>query len=151
MWHIDPLLGKDLETHNEIKAVAIQQHGKHASTPMELLLEMVLCNLLLGSCSNWTTTVEMGVFSMWSVPRSWGNPFQLSVESQPVKRSLGRWCEIATSLGPSHLRIGSWVELCEEGWEEVALKLSWQLTRVQLRDICWTVMMWTQALENFTV
>jgi formate/nitrite transporter FocA (FNT family) len=70
MWHMDPLLGKDLETHNEIKVVAMQQHGKHASTTMELLLETVLCNLLLGSCSSWITTVEMGVFSMWSMPRS---------------------------------------------------------------------------------
>jgi hypothetical protein len=30
LWHIDPLLGKDLETNNETTAVAMQQRGKHA-------------------------------------------------------------------------------------------------------------------------
>jgi hypothetical protein len=43
------LLGKDLET-NETRAVAMQQRGKHASTTIELLLETVLCNPLLGRC-----------------------------------------------------------------------------------------------------
>jgi hypothetical protein len=38
VWRIDPLLGKDLETHNKTTAVA-----KHASTTIELLLETVLC------------------------------------------------------------------------------------------------------------
>jgi hypothetical protein len=32
---------------------------------------------------------------------NWSNPVQLSVESQPVKRTLGSWCEMATTLGPS--------------------------------------------------
>jgi hypothetical protein len=31
LWHIDPLLGKDLETKNEITAVAMQQGSKQAS------------------------------------------------------------------------------------------------------------------------
>jgi hypothetical protein len=31
LWPIDTLLGKDVETNNEITAVAMQQHGKHAS------------------------------------------------------------------------------------------------------------------------
>jgi hypothetical protein len=64
---IDSLLGKDLESNNEITAVAMQQHGKHASTSIDLLLETVLCNPLLGSCNTWTTTIETGVFSMLSV------------------------------------------------------------------------------------
>jgi hypothetical protein len=51
LWHIVPLLGKVLETHSETTAIAMQQHGKHASTTIELLLEMV--------------------FSMWSMPRSY--------------------------------------------------------------------------------
>jgi hypothetical protein len=61
VWHIAPLLGKDLKT-NETTAVAMQRSSKHASTIVELLLETVLCNLLLGSCNSWTTTVEMGEF-----------------------------------------------------------------------------------------
>jgi hypothetical protein len=38
LWRTDPLLGKDLET-NETTAIAMQQHGKQASTTTELLLE----------------------------------------------------------------------------------------------------------------
>jgi hypothetical protein len=68
LWHIDPSVGKDLET-NETTAVAMQRRGKHTCTTIELLLEMVLCNPLLGSCNSWTTTMETGVFSVWFVPR----------------------------------------------------------------------------------
>jgi hypothetical protein len=64
LWHIDPLLGKDLETNNETTAVAMQWHGKHASTTIELLLEIVLCNPLLGSFNSWSTAMEMGLFSV---------------------------------------------------------------------------------------
>jgi hypothetical protein len=71
LWHIDPLLGKDLETKKDTTAIAMQQRGKHTSTTIEILLGTVLCNLLLGSCNSWTTTMEMEVFSMWSVPRSY--------------------------------------------------------------------------------
>jgi hypothetical protein len=71
LWRIDPLLGKNLGTNNETRAVAMQRRGKHASTTIELLLETVLCNPLLGSCNIWTTTMENGVFSTWSVPRSY--------------------------------------------------------------------------------
>jgi hypothetical protein len=46
---IVPLLGKDLETKNEITAVAMQRRGKHAFTAIGLLLETV--------------------FSTWSVQR----------------------------------------------------------------------------------
>jgi hypothetical protein len=61
LWHIDPLLGKDLRT-KETTAVAMQRHDKNASTTIELLLETVLCNLLLGSCNSWTTIIKTGVF-----------------------------------------------------------------------------------------
>jgi hypothetical protein len=54
------LLAKDLNTNNETTAVAMQRHGKHASTTIELLLEMMLCYQLLGTWDNWTTTVETG-------------------------------------------------------------------------------------------
>jgi hypothetical protein len=64
LWHIDPLLGKDLYANNETTAVAMQWRSKHASTTIELLLETVLCNPLLGRCNSWITTMEMGVFSM---------------------------------------------------------------------------------------
>jgi hypothetical protein len=57
----------------------MQQRGKNATTTVELLLETVLCNPLLGSCNSWSTTMEMWVFSMWSVPSryiedSWDAP-----------------------------------------------------------------------------
>jgi hypothetical protein len=57
LWHIDPLLGKDLET-DETTAVVMQRRGKHTSTT--------------------TVPVGNGVF-MWFVPRSylednWGDP-----------------------------------------------------------------------------
>jgi hypothetical protein len=64
LWRIDTFIGKNLETNNETEAVAMQRRGKHTSTTIELLLETVLRNPLLGSCNSWTTTMEMGVFSM---------------------------------------------------------------------------------------
>jgi hypothetical protein len=50
-----------------------------------------------------------GVFSMWSVLSSylednWGDPVscqltESELEIHPLKRRLGGWCEMATSLG----------------------------------------------------
>jgi hypothetical protein len=82
LWRIDPLLDKHFET-NETTAVSIQKGGKHACTTIQLLLEKPLCNPLLGSCNCWTKTIEMGVCSTWSVPRSylednWGVPRGIS-------------------------------------------------------------------------
>jgi hypothetical protein len=54
------------------------------------------------------------VFSMWSVLRSylednWGDQWvvswELFVESQPVKRRLGGWCEMAARLGVASCRL----------------------------------------------
>jgi hypothetical protein len=70
-----PVIGRNLETNNETTAVAMQQRGKHASTTTELLLKTVLCNPLLGSCNSWTTTMKTGLFSMWSMPGSYGGHF----------------------------------------------------------------------------
>jgi hypothetical protein len=75
------------QSPHETTAVATQQRDKHASTTKELLLETVLCNTFLGSCNSWTTAMETGEFSMWSVSKSyledsWGD----SAESQPVNR-----------------------------------------------------------------
>jgi hypothetical protein len=67
LWRIDQLLGKDLETNNEITAVAMQRRGKYAFKTIDLLLETVLCNPLLDSCHSSTTTTETEVFPMWSV------------------------------------------------------------------------------------
>jgi hypothetical protein len=53
------------------RPVAVQQRRKHASTTIELLLETVLFNPLLSSCNSLTTKMETGVFSAWSVPRSY--------------------------------------------------------------------------------
>jgi hypothetical protein len=57
----EPLLSKDLETNNET-AVAMQQRGKQASRTIQLLVETVLCNPLLGSCNSLNTTMETAVF-----------------------------------------------------------------------------------------
>jgi hypothetical protein len=116
------LLSKDLETNNETS-------GKHAPTTVELLLEMVLCNPLLGSCNSSTTTMETGFFlcgpcqgviwktigatqlvvscqligsSAREAEKRWlcssiDSELTELVESQPVKRRLGDWCEMATS------------------------------------------------------
>jgi hypothetical protein len=58
-----PLLDKYIEA-NEKTVVAMQRRGRHASTMMELLLETVLCNPMLGSCNSKPTTMETEVFSM---------------------------------------------------------------------------------------
>jgi hypothetical protein len=76
---------------------------------MELLFKTVLCNPLLGSCNSWTTTMEMGVFlcgPCQGVILKTAEVTQL-VKSHPVKRRLGGWCEMATSLGVSQLSV-SW-------------------------------------------
>jgi hypothetical protein len=49
-------------TKTGLLLVTMQRHGKHASTTIELLLETMLCNPLLGSCNSWTTTMETEVF-----------------------------------------------------------------------------------------
>jgi hypothetical protein len=41
LWHIDPLVGKDLKTNNETTVIATERHSKRASTTTELLLETV--------------------------------------------------------------------------------------------------------------
>jgi hypothetical protein len=77
---MDPLLGKDLETNNETTVVAMQQHGKHPSATMELLLQTVFSTRSMQRGyeeDNWVTKL---------------------VESQPVKRRLGGWYEMVTSL-----------------------------------------------------
>lgn len=77
------MLGKDLETNKVTRATAMQQRSKHASIIIELLLKTVLCIPLVGSCNSWNTTMETGVFYMWSMPRNylednWGD--QVSCE-----------------------------------------------------------------------
>jgi hypothetical protein len=44
---------------------------------------------------------------------------QLSVESRPVKRRLGGWCEMATSLGFSQFRIGNRVPELSLQWNSL--------------------------------
>jgi hypothetical protein len=99
LWRTDSLLGKHLETNNETTAVAMQQRDKHASATIELLLETVLGNPLLGTCNGWTATMETEEFSMWSVPKSsLEDNLGHSFENKPVNRRLGFWCEMASSL-----------------------------------------------------
>jgi hypothetical protein len=79
---------------NETTAVAMQQRGKHASTTIQLLLETVLCNPLLGSCNSWAATMETGgVFYVVRAEeilkiefRSCELRVQCSVGSRAVKR-----------------------------------------------------------------
>jgi hypothetical protein len=76
----------------------------------ELLLETVLRNWSLGSCNSWTTTMETGGVFYVVRPenlsgRQLGRPRRLSVESQPAKRRLGGWCEMAASLGVVQLSV----------------------------------------------
>jgi hypothetical protein len=89
--HINPVLGKDFEINNETTADGMQRRGKHASTTTELLLETV--------------------FTIRSVQRGYKEEKIQSVESQPVKRRLGSWCEMAASLGVTQLR----AEFCTGG------------------------------------
>jgi hypothetical protein len=53
--------------------------------------------------------MEMGVFSMWPVPRSYlrTTGATLPAESQPVKRRQGGRCEMTASLGVSRLSVES--------------------------------------------
>jgi hypothetical protein len=50
MWSIDPLLGKYPGTNNEATAAATQRRGKHASTTIELLLEMLFSTRSVQGC-----------------------------------------------------------------------------------------------------
>jgi hypothetical protein len=68
---MDPLVDKGFETNNETTTVAMQRRGKHSYTTVDILLETMLCNPLLGSCNSWTTTMEARMFSTMSVPRSY--------------------------------------------------------------------------------
>jgi hypothetical protein len=75
---MDTLLGKNLGTE-ETTAADMQRHGKQASTTIKLLLETELYKPLLDRCNRWTTTIETGVLSMWSLPMSylednWSDP-----------------------------------------------------------------------------
>jgi hypothetical protein len=75
-----------------MQPVSSQRIGKHdpvatnTDTTMELLLEIVFPTL---SVQNGYKEDNLG-------RHSW-----LSVESQPVKRRLGGWCDITASLGVS--------------------------------------------------
>jgi hypothetical protein len=66
-----PVARQDLETNKWTTAVGMQRRGIQDSTTIELLLETMLCNPLLDSCNSWATTMETGIFSMCSVPRSY--------------------------------------------------------------------------------
>jgi hypothetical protein len=50
------------QVNNETTVVAMHRRGNHASTTIELLLETVLCNPLLGSCNSWTNNGNEGCF-----------------------------------------------------------------------------------------
>jgi hypothetical protein len=129
MWRMHSLLGRGFEI-DETTAFAMQERGKHASTTIELLLETVSFNPLLGSCNNWPTTMEIGVFSSWFVPRSylednWGYPRSCQFTWKPVKRRLGGWCEMAASLGGSQLSEEFCLGCCEvRTWACETLKSS---------------------------
>jgi hypothetical protein len=62
LWLMDPILDKDLETNNETTAVTLQQIGKHASTTIELLLEMMFsfgpCKVVMKKRIGASSSVE---------------------------------------------------------------------------------------------
>jgi hypothetical protein len=76
----DPLLGRDSKQTAVLRPLLC---NFAVNTPVQqyvdLLLETVLWNPLLGSCNSSTITMETGLFSVWYVPRSylednWGDP-----------------------------------------------------------------------------
>jgi hypothetical protein len=88
-----PIARQRPRNKNETTVIAMQWHGKHASTTTELLLEMVSCNSLLGSCNNWTTTLETGMFSTRSIQRGYkkdncGNPVSRTSACEENTRRL---------------------------------------------------------------
>jgi hypothetical protein len=85
MWHIHQLLNKDLETNNE----TLLCNGA-VNIPLQQQSYCWKWCLLLSPCKG--------------VIRKTTGATQ-SVESQPVKRRLGGWCEMATSLEVSPLRV----------------------------------------------
>jgi hypothetical protein len=72
----------------------MQQRGEHTSTTIQLLLETLLSNQLLGSCNSCNKTIETGgCFPKWSVPRSyvednWGDPVSWNSASKERTRRL---------------------------------------------------------------
>jgi hypothetical protein len=83
-WHIDSLLGKDLKTNNKTIAVAMQQHGKHTSTTIELLLEIVFS----------TRSMQRGhKEDNWGDPVSWG--------LSPAREAEKRWRSSVVECWPA--------------------------------------------------
>jgi hypothetical protein len=74
----------------------MQRRGIHTSVTIELLWQTVYAPETVG-LQQW----KRGYFYV-SVPRTYLED-NLSVESQPVKRRPGGWCETAVSLGVTQL------------------------------------------------
>jgi hypothetical protein len=114
---LQPLLCSTRINNSVMQPISRQWIGKHIPvTPnthrtIELLLETVFS----------TCSVHSGYKE-----DNWGGPvsFQLSVGSQPVKRGLGGWCEMAASLGVS----------CYLTWV-----LHWRLWWSNLRAWSWRI------------
>jgi hypothetical protein len=111
LWRIDPLLGKDLKTNNKNKC-CLATDSKHVNDiwaiagqlPITTIAKLLEAVFSVGSTpklynedprpaelnwDSWESAVEF---------RSYQLRDQCSVESWPVKRKLGGWCEMATSL-----------------------------------------------------
>jgi hypothetical protein len=104
--------------------VSKQRVGKHVSIKTELLLEAVFSIRSVKSgykeencCNQFSLGLAVHLSSAREAEKRWRytRSCQLSVESQPVKRRLGIWYEMAASLGVScQLRI----EFCTGGYED---------------------------------
>jgi hypothetical protein len=105
LWHIDPFPGSDRETNNETTFTTRQQINKNRQP----LLGNGLVNVpaATGTHATIEELLEM-LFSTWPMLRCYNRDslerlVQCSVESWAVKRRLGGWHEMATSLGASQL------------------------------------------------
>jgi hypothetical protein len=95
------LLGKDLKI-DKTTAIAMQQHGKQASSTIELTVQQcgvmhpVARQLQQLNYSNGNGCVFCIFHAKELSRRQLGGQLSvLSVERQPVKRRLGDWCEMA--------------------------------------------------------
>jgi hypothetical protein len=59
---------------------------------------------LRGPCHSYATKELLGeVFPVWSVPRLYNEQLRLPESLEMEVRRVGGWCEMAASLGVSHL------------------------------------------------
>jgi hypothetical protein len=101
-------------------------------------------NKYLVMSPRWGSTPRL---TYWLTERQSQSDFDFNFRLSAVQLSEVKWSSWLVSERVQ-LRTGSWVELYKGGWDEMAQWLSWQSTRVQLRDIRTTVTTWAQEVEE---